>query len=74
MTEGSMFKIRNSMYRVMTVTFNISTVSIIAAQYNTYDEFETTWAGQTYAQFEAFWGIDNYTYEDFSIAPLTIEW
>lgn len=74
LTEGSLLRVRNSTYRVVTVNYNVGTTSITALPYNTYETFESEWSGKTYNDFKALWDDDSYTYEDFSISPLTTRW
>lgn len=74
LVEGSLFRVRNSTYRVMNVTFNIGSTSITALPYNTFGTFENSWTGKTYAEFASLWDDDDYTYEDFSVSPLTTNW
>lgn len=74
LAEGSLFRVRNGSYRVMNVTYNVGTASVTALPYNTYDMFEEAWLGKTYDDFATLWGDEDYTYEDFSISPLTTEW
>lgn len=74
LVEGSLFEYKNCVYRIVSADYSISTVSITAMPYNSYTTFEGRWSSGTYADFESLWADDEYTFEDFSLAPLTTEW
>lgn len=71
--EGSVFRFRNTVFRVISATFNVGTTVLRAEPTSTYAQFEYEWSGGDYGDFESLWS-PNYSYADFSLTPLTTEW
>lgn len=73
LNEGSVFRWRNSLYRVMSVNYNIGTTSLTARAYTSYSDVFAKWPGATYQTVQSFWS-GGYTYIDVSLTPLRTEW
>jgi hypothetical protein len=60
---GSIFAYSGSKYRVKSASYSYNEVSVTAEQYVTFADFNTTWAGKTFAQFNSTM-LDPATYPD----------
>lgn len=68
LTQGSLIRYKDSIYRVRSVQPANATTTITAAWYVKVSESDDVWTGQTAGTFDTSWA--NYEAQDFQIAPL----
>jgi hypothetical protein len=75
---GALFSYGDSKFRVVSASYSYGTISVSAVQHVTFADFNSTWSGKTYAQFNAVMQTpaqsDEYMkYSDLAILPLMEE-